>query len=486
MATIRVRVAIVGAGFAGLGLAIRLKASGERDFVVLERAAEIGGVWRENTYPGVACDVPAPLYSFSFAPNPNWSRFFAPQREILNYLHDCVKRFELQPFLRLGDGVRSARYDESTKYWRITTETGECFEAEVLVSASGHGLTKPVSPALPGLDTFLGEQVHTARWPTSGLQGARVAVIGTGASAIQAIPELAKQAATLTVFQRTAPWVLPRPDRAIGGREQSLYAKYPPLQRAVRGAIYAVLESFALGFVVDPRLNQLRELQGKAHLRKQVRDPALRERLTPSFRMGCKRVLFSNEYLATFNQAHVHLETDQIAKVTPTGIVTTTGTALTVDAIVFATGFEASEAKPPFAIVGRNDVSLADAWAGGIEAYLGMTISGFPNFFMIEGPNSGLGHSSMIHVIESQINYILSALGQIRRGIAHQAFDLSPGVQARYNEWLQRRLRRTVWATGCQSWYLTPGGKNTTLWPGFTFELRYRTRRFDHENYHVV
>jgi cation diffusion facilitator CzcD-associated flavoprotein CzcO len=479
-------VLIVGAGFAGLGMAIRLKQEGIDDFTVLERADRLGGTWRDNTYPGIACDIPSHLYSYSFEPNPNWSRFFAPQKEILAYLEHCADKYGIRPHIRFGTEVTGGSFDERTGLWTVKTNDGKTLTARVVISGSGHALSKPVFPDVPGRETFRGKTMHSARWDHDySLEGKTVAVVGTGASAIQIVPSIAAKVGKMHVFQRTASWVMPKPDREIEPRAQAMFRKRPSVQMFARRAIYWFLEAMALGYVVEPRLNKIRELHALAYLRRSVRDPELRKKLTPHFRLGCKRILISSDYYDTLQRENVELVSDGIAEIRAHSIVTQDGKERPVDAIVYATGFETAEAKPPFPIYGRGGVELGKAWEDGIEAYLGTTIPGLPNLFLLVGPNMGLGHSSMVFMMESQFAYVLDAIRTIKkRGL--KFVDVRRDVEKRYNERLQKRLARTVWNTGgCSSWYLTRSGKNTTAWPGFTFEFRLKTRRFDAESYEL-
>ncbi len=490
MTSTNMHVAIVGSGFAGIGLGIRLALSGNRDFTILERAPSLGGVWRDNTYPGVSCDVPAHLYSYSFEPNPHWSRLFAPQSEILAYLERCADKHAIRQHIKFSAGVTAATFDEQTGLWTVQTSDGGSLQARFLVSASGHALTVPVLPKLQGSAKFQGAQFHSARWNHSvSIKGKRVAVVGTGASAIQIVPNIVDDVAQLTVFQRTAPWVLPRNERPMGAALQARMERWPILQKALRGLIYSLMESMAVGFVVDPRINKWREGSAIQHLNTSVADPVLRAKLTPQFVLGCKRVLYSDTYYQALQQPHVEVVKGAIASLNATGIVDEHGVQRDFDVIVYATGFEASEAAAPFALSGRTIdgqvVDVATAWQDGIEAYLGTTISGLPNFFMMLGPNTGLGHSSMIYMMESQMNYLLDAFAKVRASHARWV-DVKANVQRHFNDGIQGRLKNTIWQTGCQSWYLRPDGKNTTVWPGFTFEFRNRTRHFDIENYTVA
>jgi cation diffusion facilitator CzcD-associated flavoprotein CzcO len=475
-------VLVVGTGFAGLGMAIRLKQAGIDDFVVLEQAGDVGGTWRDNTYPGCACDVQSHLYSFSFEPWPRWTREFAPQEEILAYLRHCAETYGIRPHVRFGARVRKATWDEHAGAWTVETSDGATLRARVLVPGCGP-LSKPQLPDIPGLASFAGETFHSARWDRSfELAGKTVAVVGTGASAIQIVPAIAPEVGRLLVYQRTPPWILPKPDGDIPAWKRALFAHVPAAQKLARQRIYWTRELFALGFVVEPRVMKLAERLGRRYLARKVADPALRAKLTPSYAMGCKRVLPSNDYLPALQRSNVELVTGGIAQVRARSIVSKDGTERPVDAIVLATGFEAAEQVAPFEVRGRDGRELGEVWRGGAEAYLGTSVAGFPNLFLLVGPNTGLGHSSMVFMIESQIAYVLDAVKKMRVR-RWKAVALRPAAQARYNARLQERLAGTVWASGCMSWYLTRTGKNTTLWPGFTFEFRRRTRRFDEDAY---
>lgn len=475
-------VLIVGAGFAGLGMAIRLKQAGIHDFTVLEQASDLGGTWRDNHYPGAACDVQSHLYSYSFEPWPEWTRDFAPQPEILRYLEHCADKYGVRPHIRFGTRVARARYDERAGLWEVVTADGRTLRARVLVSGCGP-LSRPQLPDIPGLAAFAGKMFHSARWDHAfSLAGKRVAVIGTGASAIQIVPSIAPEVGKVLVYQRTPPWIVPKPDGPIAPWKQRLYRRLPAAQKLARQRIYWTRELFALGFVVEPRLMKLGERYGRKYLRESVRDPALREKLVPSYTMGCKRVLPTNDWYPALQRPNVEVVTERIAEVRPRGIVTRDGVEREVDAIVLATGFEAAEQVAPFEVRGRGGRELDDVWRDGAEAYLGTTVAGFPNLFLLVGPNTGLGHTSMVFIIESQIAYVLDAV-RTMRARRLKSVEVRPEVQARYNADLQRRLGDTVWMSGCMSWYLTRTGKNTTLWPGFTFEYRLRTRRFDARAY---
>ncbi len=473
----RVRIAIVGGGFAGLGLAIKLKEAGIEDFVVLERTGDVGGTWQANTYPGCQCDIPSHLYSFSFAPNPGWSRTYSRQPEIREYLRGLVDRYNLRDHIRFGHELRAAVWHEADGRWLVESSQG-AWLAQVLVDATGP-LSHPRLPAIEGLDSFEGTIFHSAQWDHDhDLDGERVAVIGTGASAIQFVPQIAKRAGQLHVYQRTAPWILPHTDRPTTRFERRLYKLLPPAQKAVRMSVYLARESFLLGFIKDERFMRGAERIAASHLRKQVRDPGLRAKLTPRFRLGCKRVLLSNHWYPALTRRNVELVTDPIREIRGNAIVSADGTEREVDTIILGTGFHVTDPPTMQLVRGRDGVLLAERAAAGVQAYLGATISGLPNFFKLIGPNTGLGHNSMIFMIESQLRYVLDALRVMdERGIA--TFEVRPEAMAAYNAEIQSKMPGTVWMSGCASWYLDADGRNTTIWPDFTWRFRRRTRRFD-------
>jgi len=479
---------IIGAGFGGLGMAIALRRAGEDGVLLLEKGCDVGGVWRENTYPGAACDIPSHLYSFSFEPNPHWSRAYSPQPEILDYLRRCADKYGLRDVIRFGCEVSSATFDEASSQWRVEWRDahGQAHvgHARALVSAVGL-LTRPVVPALPGLDGFAGPVFHSAQWRHDvDLRGKRVAVIGTGASAIQFVPELARTASRLTVFQRTAAWVLPRNDHAYSDAQRRRFARWPWLMAAHRALLYAMHDGRALGFT---RLPWLMEVVGarpaRQLLRRQVPDPALRARLTPRYTIGCKRVLISDDWLPTLSRPNVELVTDAIEAVTPAGVRVAGGREVAADAIVLGTGFAAHEFLVPMTLRGRGGRTLNDAWADGAKAWLGITVPGFPNFFMLYGPNTNLGHSSIVFMLECQIAHVMRCLRKLRdaRGAA---IEVGAAPFERYNARLQRRLQGTVF-TGCSNWYVDPNGRHTVNWPGFTTGYRWLTRHAGLSAYQV-
>jgi cation diffusion facilitator CzcD-associated flavoprotein CzcO len=479
-------IVIVGSGFAGLGMAIRLKRAGIESFTVLEKGADVGGTWRENRYPGCACDVPSHLYSYSFEPNPDWTRTYSTRPEIWDYLRRCADKYGIRPHIRFRAEVVRAEFDEAEGLWRVHTRAGERYRARVLVLGTGF-LSTPSWPAIPGRERFRGRSFHSQQWDESyDLRGKRVAVIGTGASAIQIVPRIAPLVARLDLYQRTPPWILPHPDRPIIARERRLYARFPWLQRLVRGATYWYYELRVFPFAIDPRLMRPFEREARRFFARQIADPELRRKLTPDYALGCKRILISDDYYPALTRANVRLITDGIREVREHGIVAGDGTEREVDAIIYATGFKANAPLPRGMIAGRGGRDLWDAWREGPEAFLGTAVAGFPNLFLLVGPNTGLAHSSMVFMIEAQIGYVLDALRVLERnGLKY--VDVRPDVQAAYNRGLQRRLRRAVWTVGgCRSWYLDAHGKNVTLWPGFTWRFWLLTRRFRARHYERV
>ncbi len=481
-----VGVLIIGSGFAGLGAAIRLTKDGREDFLVIERGSEVGGTWRDNTYPGAACDVPSHLYSYSFELNPAWSRSFSPQPEIQDYLRSVAAKYQVADKHLFDTEVTLARWEAGESRWHVDTTSGE-FTADVLVGAVG-ALCEPQLPPIKGIENFRGELFHSARWNhDADLTGKRVALIGTGASAIQIGPAIVDQVGHLDVYQRTAPWVMPRHDRAYSKVESLAYRRVPFLQRAAREAIYWGREAYVLGFAFEPRILQLAQRMAKANIEKAIDDPDLRARVTPDWQIGCKRILISNTWYPMLAREHVDLVTDGIAEIRENAIVGTDGTVREVDAIVVATGFHVTDSPTFERIIGAEGRSMASVWdERGQQAYKGAAVAGFPNLLFVVGPNTGLGHSSMVYMIESHLNYLSSALTTMdRERLA--TFEVRPEAQQDYNDRLQQHMQRTIWKTGgCASWYLDKHGNNTTLWPGFTFWFRRLTRSFDVDNYETT
>ncbi|NUU20517.1 MAG: NAD(P)/FAD-dependent oxidoreductase [Streptomycetaceae bacterium] len=470
----------MGGGFSGLGAGARLLKYGIEDFVILDRGDDVGGTWRDNGYPGAACDVPSNLYSFSYAPNPTWTRSFSPQPEIWDYLRRFARDFGLLPYLRLNTEVRSARWNDDEAHWEIDTSRGPLTANAVL--AGGGPLSEPAYPGIKGLATaFRGEIFHSSRWNHGyDLRGKRVAVIGTGASAIQFVPRIQPDVAQLDLYQRTPPWIMPRTDRPLTSVERAVYRAMPPVQRAVRTGVFWGRESWWIGFNgKHPRWVRRVEGIARAHLKRGVPDPELRAKVTPDFTIGCKRILLSNDYYPALGQPNVDVVTDGIAEVTAGSVVTADGTERPCDAIILGTGFEATDMPMSHVITGRDGVLLADAWKDGMAAHQAAMTAGFPNLFFVIGPNSGLGHTSMTLVIEAQIRYAVDAIRQMdRHDIAD--IDVTRAAQDAYNARLRRKLDETVWVTGgCKSWYLDPRtGKNTTLWPDYVWKFMWMNRRF--------
>jgi cation diffusion facilitator CzcD-associated flavoprotein CzcO len=477
-------VAIVGAGFGGIGLGIRLKQAGT-DFTILEKGDRIGGVWRDNTYPGLTCDIPSHLYSFSFEPKHDWSRRFPPRSEILDYLEACVRKYGLDRHIRLGVGVASADFDEAGGRWRIATDGGEKLEAEVLATATGQ-LSRPAYPDIPGLDRFEGAIFHSARWdPEFEFRGKRVAVLGTGASAIQFVPAIAPEVSKLHLFQRSAPWVIPKPDRPYSAWERRIYQRLPVVQSLSRLWDFVFYESFVLAFSrLRGLMRPLQFIAGR-QLRREVEDPVLRSRLTPDYPMGCKRILISDDWYAALTRDNVEVVTNRIARVEPDRVVTEDGSEREVDAIILATGFASTEFLAPMRITGLDRRELNEVWRDGPEAYLGLTVSGFPNLFILYGPNTNLGVGSIVYMLESQIHYVVDSIRTLRQG-GIRYIDIRPDVQREFNAELQRRLAGSVWQAGCSNWYRTESGKITNNWPGLTLEYRRRTRRLELGDYRVA
>jgi cation diffusion facilitator CzcD-associated flavoprotein CzcO len=482
----RHKILIIGSGFGGLGMGIALRKAGVRDFAILEKAADLGGTWRENRYPGCACDVPSPLYSFSYELNPSWTRLFAPQREIWEYLRGCAAKYGLGEHIRYDCHVESVEWDEAARLWTVRTADGDLYRAHAVVSGAG-ALHLPSYPDIPGMDSFAGASFHSSRWDDSAdLSGKRVAVIGTGASAVQIIPAVAGKAARLTVFQRTPPWISPRADVPISPRMRGALRTVPGAARGLRYAVYWMLELQSLGFTVDPRLMVAATTLARRHLERQVPDPELRARLTPDYTIGCKRILLSSDYYPALQRPNVDLVSDSIAAIAPHGVVTADGSLHEADVLVYATGFRVIDSADELNVTGRGGRKLNEAWEHGVEAYRGITVPGFPNFFLLLGPNTGLGHTSVVFMIECQVQHVLSCLKILSREKA-STIEAKATPTRTYNDALQRRLRRAVWsAGGCRSWYLDEEGVNRAIWPGFTFEYWARTRRARRSDYEVT
>lgn len=463
------RIAIIGAGFGGVAVAAELLKAGFTDIVLLEKADRIGGVWRDNTYPGCACDIPAPLYSYSFAPNPDWSRRYPPHHEILAYLQRCTSDLGVAPLVRLGAEVASAAWDGSR--WTITLTGGEALQADVLVPAVGQ-LSRPSVPALPGAECFAGVAVHTAHW-SSGVpvEGRRVAVIGTGASAVQLVPRIAGPAAHITVFQRTAPWTVPKSDRRYSRLRKAAHRRMPALMRLSRGATWLLTLVFGAALHGNRTVNAAVRAYSWIQRRRQVRDPELRAKVAPDGPLGCKRILFTSDWLPTLARPDVDLVTEKIVAITPGGIRTADGTGHPCDLIVYGTGFAATDFLVPIRVTGRDGVLLADRWREGAHAYLGIAVPGFPNMFLTYGPNTNTGNTSVIYFHEAQARWIAQAVRSVAAG---DDLEVRPDVAATYDSEMQSRLAGSVWSS-CHSWYRTATGRIVTNWPGSAAEYHHRT-----------
>ncbi|WP_132993866.1 flavin-containing monooxygenase [Gordonia zhaorongruii] len=490
MTTHDVEIAIIGAGFSGLGAAIRLTQDGTDDYVLLDRGADFGGTWRDNVYPGAACDVPSHLYSFSFAQNPDWSRSYSHQPEIHRYINDVAAEHRIGERTWFNTEVNLAEWSEDQGRWIVeATRDGEkaTVRARHLIGGVGP-LCEPNLPDIDGFDEFDGTIVHTAKWDEDyDFAGKRVAVIGTGASAIQVAPELGRIAGRLDVYQRTAPWIIPRNERPYLGAENWAFRNIPGLQSLIRGTIYTANEVVAAGMTYAPKALKPVEALSRANIFRGIRDPELRDAVTPRFAVGCKRILKSNDWYPMLDRPNVDLVTSGIDKITKTGIVDKDGTAREVDVIVVATGFHVTDSPVFEAIIGVGGRSLAQAWeTDGMQAYKGAFIHGFPNLMLLIGPATGLGHTSMVYMIESQLNYLVDYVRKTKEaGIVRT--EVKQEAQDRYNAGIQRSLRNSVWINGgCASWYKDAKGNVTTVWPGFTFNFRNQTRSFDVAAYDVT
>jgi len=469
-----VRIAVIGTGFAGICMGIRLLKAGIKDFIILEKSTSIGGTWRDNTYPGAACDVVSHLYSYSFEPNPDWSRMFATQDEILAYTLHCVEKYGLRPFIRLNHEVTGGTFNEAAAQWRIHLKDRQDITAQLWINGMGP-LNRAVIPDISGLEEFTGTAFHSMHWRHDhDLSGKRVAVVGTGASAIQIVPNIAEKVGELHLYQRTAAWVLRKPDRPMKMWEKRLFRALPFTQGLYRNFFYWLNELTVIALVKHPSLTRFIRAMALRHMSKAGLSAELKAKLTPDYVIGCKRILPSNNYYPTFLRPNVNLHTSGIDRIDGNCIISKDDTRTEVDTLILATGFEAADFPQHFKVIGREARSLNEEWTSGPEAYLGTLVKGFPNMFLIIGPNTGLGHSSMILMMEAQVNLILSCIREMDRRDA-RSVEVKAEVQDLYNVEMQERLKGTVWNSGCVSWYRTRSGKNTSLWPGHTFEFMRRT-----------
>ncbi|ADG80092.1 FAD dependent oxidoreductase OS=Tsukamurella paurometabola (strain ATCC 8368 / DSM / CCUG 35730/ CIP 100753 / JCM 10117 / KCTC 9821 / NBRC 16120 / NCIMB 702349 / NCTC 13040) OX=521096 GN=Tpau_3513 PE=4 SV=1 [Tsukamurella paurometabola] len=480
-----ISVAIIGAGFAGIGAAIRLQDKGVDDFVLFERDTRVGGTWRDNTYPGAACDIPSRLYSYSFAPNPEWSHTYSGSGEILSYIDTMVESAGLRSRIRFEHTVTGLVYDADAGEWTISFADRDPVRARTVIVASGP-LANASFPDIRGIEDYQGHMIHSARWDHDyDFAGKKVAVVGTGASAVQIVPEVVKEAASVKVFQRTPGWVLPRINTETGEFTKRIYRSVPGAQQLARALWFWGHESVALGVVWNTPLTRVVEAVSKLHLRAQVKDPWLRRQLTPDFAAGCKRLLMTSDYYPALQRANCKLVTWPIARIAPQGIRTVEGVEHRFDCIVFATGFDVSKAGTPIPITGLDGRVLADEWSGGAYAHRSVAVSGYPNLYFTFGPNSGPGHSSALVYMEAQIDYITDAVSQLLTE-DWKALDVRAEVQDAYNRDIQRRLTATTWNSGCQSWYLTDDGFNATMFPGFASQYVHQLRRVDLRDFRIL
>ncbi len=469
------RIVIIGAGFGGLGTAIELAEHGFTDVTVLEKADDLGGVWRDNTYPNAACDVPSSLYSWSFAPNPEWPRRYSAQADILDYIDRIVRERGLRDRVRTGTEVTAAAYDDATATWRVETSTGETFEAGFLVSAVGQ-LSRPVIPQIEGASTFTGPAFHSAQWDHDvDLAGKRIAVLGTGASAIQFVPGIQPIAGRVTVFQRSAPYVVPKADRAYTRAHHTAFSRFPRTQELGRNLTWTMSEQLNKSLTGTNPMKKVLEAVWHLNLRAQIRDPKLRAKLRPDYPIGCKRLLFSNDWYPALASPNVEVVTDHVVEVLPNGVRTADGTVHEVDVIIYGTGFAATEFLAPMKLTGAGGLDLNQAWRDGARAYLGICLPGFPNFGIVYGPNTNLGGSSIINMMESQSGYIRQLVAAVAKG---GSITVKDATESTFDAEVQERLAKSVWG-GCSSWYRDEGGRVTTNWPGTVREYKARTATLD-------
>jgi len=480
----KVDIVVVGTGFAGVCMGIQLLKNDFTDFVILERYKDAGGTWRDNTYPGAACDVHSHLYSFSFEPNPNWSRMFSDHKEIYDYTWHCIRKYGLEKYIRYEKSILGGDYDATKAEWTINLTDGTTQKCNKWMNGMGP-LNRPVFPNLEGFNDFKGAHFHSSEWNHDyDISGKKVAVVGTGASAVQIVPNIIDKVKELTLFQRTAAWIIHKPDRKMTKVEKWLFKHIPFIQKLYRWRVYWQNEMTAIILVYRPKLTKYVQKLGEMQLKRGIKNPELRQKLTPSYSIGCKRILPSNYFYPALEKENAHLHVEGIERITEKGILDKNGKETEVDCIIYATGFEAADFPSWFKVSGDKGQQLIDVWKDGPEAYLGSTVSGFPNMFMLIGPNTGLGHTSMTIMIEASVQYAISCLKAMKEKNA-KSMDVKTEVQASFNKTIQKKLAKTVWMTGgCKSWYVAKTGKNTSLWPGFTFTFINRTKTVNASEYH--
>ena len=480
-------VIIIGAGFAGIGAAIKLKLNGFSDFILLEKSSEIGGVWRDNTYPGCACDVPSYVYSYSFEPKNDWSNICAPQKQIFNYLKHCVKKYGIEKHIITNSNIITTKFNKSKSSWKISDNNGQNYYATLMVSSTG-GINEPLIPDIKGINNFKGTIFHSAKWNHSfNLSNKKIAVVGTGASSIQFVPEIAKKVLKLTLFQRTPAWILPRHNTEILESSQKRFKRFPLYLKFWREYIYWILEIVGLFRYPNSIIAKIINKRVVNYLKSSITNLELRKRLKPNYQVGCKRILYSNEFYPTLNLSHVVLNTTGIKEIVENGVIDKKNNKIECDGIILGTGFKIISFNHYFECIGLDKRSLFKEFAvSGGEAYYGMTMNGFPNMIVMVGPNTGLGHNSIIHMMESQINYIISYLKNLKK-YPKSYFNIKNNVQELFNKKLQNRLKKMVWSTGCNSYYLSHfNGKNTTLWPETSFSYRKKTKKMNISEYDIV
>ncbi|OTG82984.1 flavin-containing monooxygenase [Acinetobacter sp. ANC 4648] len=479
----KTQVAIIGAGFGGLAMAIRLLQANIQDFIILEKADDVGGTWRENQYPGAACDVQSHMYSLSFAPKKDWSKRYAEAAEIFDYIQDIIKEFELKEFIQFQHEVISVKFDETALNWQLIMQNGQHIEAQFIVFASGP-LHVPQIPKIKGIEKFKGEVFHSSQWNHNyNLNNKCVASIGTGGSAIQYIPEIAPKVEQLYVFQRTAAWVIPRDERAYHTLDKTLFSHFEWFRKLHRARLYWSNESRVVP-IVKPQIMKYGQKLAEALIKFKIKDPKIAQKLTPNFVMGCKRILISNKYFPTFNRDNVELITEAIQEVTADSIITKDGKQHKIDCLIYGTGFITDPRiyLKSFACYGQNNLELKEAWKDGAESFYGITTKDFPNLFQLLGPNTVLGHNSVIFMIESQTNYIIQMI-QLVHKTQTQAISVKAEAQDQFNQNVQKQLKGTVWQSGCVSWYQQDGGKNFSLWPTYTWKYWLETRKVNPADY---
>lgn len=479
-------VAVIGTGFSGLGMGIRLKKAGITNFRIFEKAGDVGGTWRDNTYPGCGCDVKSQLYSYSFEPYPDWSHAYATQGEIYHYIKHCAEKYGMYPYIRFNSGIVGARFDATCGEWELDIEGGEKVRARNVVAAPGP-FSDPNDAKIPGTDSFKGIKIHTARWDhTVDLKGKRVGLIGTGATAVQVGPAIVSDVKHLTVFQRTPNWIMPRLDREISSREKQINRKHPAAMKASRLGNYWFNELTAPFLILKyDAFKAQPEKIARGYLKRKVKDPVLLEKLTPTFKFGCKRVLVSSDWYTTMQRNDVTLVDQGIERITEKGIVSKDGAEHEFDIIIFATGYQVRSTGAPFGIYGLNGQSLNEKWKEGAEAFNGISTADFPNLYFLVGPFTGPGHTSVIAYAEAQIDYTWQAI-EFRRQRELKYVTVKPEAEAQFVRAMDQRSEHTVWKSGCASWYLSPNGRNNTLYPGFNAEYRLRILRFNPANYQLT